>query len=66
MFDLARGEDRAVLDELMALEGSITARRPHNERPIEPCPDVLARTKGKEPVTDDNMGSEWRYSLGLE
>ena len=20
----------------------------------------------KEPVTDDNMGSEWRYSLGLE
>ena len=29
-------------------------------------PDILARTAGKRPVTDDNMGSEWRYFLGLE
>jgi hypothetical protein len=27
---------------------------------IEDCPDVLARTAGKIPVTDDNMGTEWR------
>ena len=35
-------------------------------RPIEPCSDILARTAGEQPVTDDNMGSEWRYPLGLE
>jgi spermidine synthase len=34
--------------------------------PIEPCSSILARTAGKQPITDDNMGSEWRYPLGLE
>ena len=36
------------------------------ELSIESCPHILARTAGKELVTDDNMGSEWRYFLGLE
>ena len=51
-------DDRAVLD-------SITS--PDNAREmIEQCPHVLARTEGKAPITDDNMGTEWRYPIGLE
>ena len=31
-----------------------------------PARDILARTAGQRSVTDDNMGTEWRYFLGLE
>jgi spermidine synthase len=61
VFDLSRSEDRAELDRLQT---SLTAA--NAPRPIEACAEILARTAGEQPVTDDNMGSEWRYSLGLE
>lgn len=64
MFDASRSSDRAELDQLRAWETSMTSR--DVARPIEPCSDILARTAGEQPVTDDNMGSEWRYPLGLE
>jgi hypothetical protein len=51
--------DRAPLDALMAdfrLDGPT----------IEPCPQLLEATAGQKLVTDDNMGTEWRYFLGLE
>jgi SAM-dependent methyltransferase len=51
VLDPARPEDRRVLDA---------------PPPLEPCADVLARTAGKAPVTDDNMGSEWRFVYGVE
>jgi len=35
-------------------------------RPIEPCPDILARTIGLRYVTDDNMGCEGLHYMGLE
>ena len=67
VFDPGRNADRAVLDDLMAMGDSLAPGAARNaDRPIEPCPDILARTAGKRPVTDDNMGSEWRYFLGLE
>jgi spermidine synthase len=66
LFDPMRAADRATLDRLMAMEGSLTSNAPHQERQIESCSDILARTAGLRPVTDDNMGSEWRYFLGLE
>jgi hypothetical protein len=67
IFDPARTEENAVLDRLAAMEASLGAQEAHAQgRPIEPCPDILARTVGKRPVTDDNMGNEWRYFLGLE
>ena len=51
-------EDRALLDAIAT---------PDNARQmIEDCPQVLARTDGKAPVTDDNMGTEWRYPIGLD
>lgn len=51
--------DRARLDALMAdfrLDGPT----------IEPCPQLLEATTGQKLVTDDNMGTEWRYFLGLD
>jgi len=33
---------------------------------IEQCPTLLSRTTDQVLVTDDNMGTEWRYYLGLE
>jgi spermidine synthase len=64
VFDVSRSQDRTQLDLLMGVEASLTSR--DALRPIEFCRDILARTAGKAPVTDDNVGSEWRYSLGLE
>jgi spermidine synthase len=52
-FDREDAEHRAVLDALMAMGDSA-------QHLIEDCPDVLARTAGEMPVTDDNMGTEWR------
>ena len=64
VFDVSRGDDRAELDRLQSWGASLAAR--DEPRPIEVCADVLSRTAGQRPVTDDNMGSEWRTSLGLE
>lgn len=58
-FDRDSASDRAFLD------GLIEKTRNDGET-IEPCPQLLVRTNGKLAVTDDNMGSEWRYSLNLD
>jgi spermidine synthase len=58
-FDAQSANDRALLD-------SLTSADQGSQRMIEGCPEVLARTAGRAPVTDDNMGAEWRYYLGLE
>jgi hypothetical protein len=49
----------------MAWEADLGATT-NAERHIEPCPDVIARTQGERVLTDDNMGTEWRYPLRLE
>jgi spermidine synthase/predicted MFS family arabinose efflux permease len=51
-------DDRSLLDAITSPDDA--------RQMIEECPQVLARTKGKAPVTDDNMGTEWRYPLGLD
>jgi spermidine synthase len=58
-FDLQVADDRALLD-------SITSTDQGSHQLIEDCSQVLAQTAGKLPVTDDNMGTEWRYPIGLE
>jgi spermidine synthase len=65
-FDPSRSEDNGLLDKAEAMAASLTSTAPYDERTIEPCSDVLTRTAGKEVMTDDNMGSEWRYFLGLD
>jgi spermidine synthase len=64
VFDLTRDEDRAALDGLVTQQTNVASGT--ELTPIEPCSSILARTAGKQPITDDNMGSEWRYPLGLE
>ncbi|WP_213772838.1 fused MFS/spermidine synthase [Bradyrhizobium sp. dw_78] len=58
-FDVQRADDRALLD-------SLTSADQRSQPMIEGCPEVLARTAGATPVTDDNMGTEWRHYFGLE
>ena len=67
VLDLRRSEDRAALDPLMSLRASLsTDAIPSAQKPIEPCAEILVRTEGKDPVTDDNMGSEWRHYFKIE
>jgi len=67
VFDSRRAADRASLDEFSAYEKSLDPKAAQAQnRPIEPCPDLLARTAGKEVVTDDNMGTEWQHFLGMD
>jgi spermidine synthase len=67
VLDPAREEDRVELDRLASWKADLGPQAAGNrERSIEPCPDILARTAGKRPITDDNMGTEWRQPLGLE
>jgi len=67
IFEATRRLDSEELDKLSAWEANRAAGEArNNKRPIEPCPDILARTAGKQPITDDNMGTEWRHFLGLD
>ena len=60
-------EDREALDRLISFETSLgTNAIPSAQKPIESCTEILARTEGKAPVTDDNMGSEWRHYFRFE
>jgi hypothetical protein len=61
-----RSEDSVLLDKAEAMAASLTSTAPYAERPIEPCSDVLTHTAGMKIMTDDNMGSEWRYFLALD
>jgi spermidine synthase len=58
-FDPQNVDDRALLD-------SVTLVDQGSRHMIEGCPEVLARTAGRTPVTDDNMGTEWRHYFGIE
>jgi spermidine synthase len=64
ILDLSRSDDREMLDRFMSHQNE-TGNGTENT-PIEPCSSILARTAGRQPITDDNMGTEWRYPLGLE
>lgn len=67
IFDIARERDRAEISQLVSWKQSLAPESERiPDRPIEPCPDLLVRTAGKRPVTDDNMGSEWRHFMGFE
>ena len=58
-FDPQSAEDRKFLDTLTSPDQA-------SQHLIENCPQVLARTAGMMPVTDDNMGTEWRHYFGME
>jgi hypothetical protein len=67
VIDLDRLEDKHALEQLMSFQTSMRSDAiPSGEKPIESCAEILARTTGKRPVTDDNMGSEWRHYFRIE
>jgi spermidine synthase len=59
LLDASNPRDLAVWDRLAALPEKTDA--PASEQVFEDCASLLARTPGVELVTDDNMGTEWRY-----
>jgi len=64
IFNRAREHDRTQIADLMAWQNDL--KTAGADRHIEPCPDLIARTGGQRAITDDNMGTEWRYPLRLE
>jgi len=52
-FDLTKADDRTQLDSLLHEYGP-------DGPMIEDCKTLLQQTTDKNPVTDDNMGTEWR------
>ena len=67
VFDLSRPENDAALRNVLALPAGANNVSAHSaQQPMEPCSAILARTTMLQPVTDDNMGTEWRFMLGLE
>lgn len=62
ILDPSRPEQAEGLRRLLALESQVRpALAPAADAVIEPCDRLLARTVGRQLVTDDNMGTEWRY-----
>jgi predicted membrane-bound spermidine synthase len=64
--DLNVQADEEKLNELAGWQKNMEITLTDDKRPIEPCSQVLQRTTGMRTVTDDNMGSEWRYLWGME
>jgi spermidine synthase len=58
-FDPKDATDRSHIDSLMD-----EYRR--GGPMVEECPELLSATAGSALITDDNMGTEWRYYLRLE
>ncbi len=67
ILDLGKKEDARQLDHLMMIPAYAHRLSPDPARqPLESCSSVMRRSAGANPVTDDNMGTEWRYPLGLD
>ncbi len=58
-FNPQNSQDQALLEAVTSVDQG-------SQDLIEGCPQILTRTAGQLPVTDNNMGTEWRHPLGLE
>ena len=67
IFHLNHPSDIAALQNVLTLPAYANVTSPGaDKRPMESCASILTRTVGMRTVTDDNMGTEWRYPLGLD
>ncbi len=64
VLQLDRPADRDALDRMLELPAELPHAGP--AAGLEDCASILQRTAALRPITDDNMGTEWRYPLGLE
>jgi predicted membrane-bound spermidine synthase len=62
VIDVSREEDSEMLEKLV----SALSAPPGEGGLIERCDQILKRTAGLTPITDDNMGTEWRHAFGME
>ena len=61
VFDLSRPADRAKLDQIASLAESTSPDSAHErDAVLEDRASLLKRLNGLRPITDDNMGTEWR------
>jgi spermidine synthase len=66
VFDPANAAHASVLNSLMQMRSELPSVLAAGGAMLEGCAGILARTQGQVTFTDDNMGSEWRRSLGLD
>jgi spermidine synthase len=65
--DSSHPEGRETIEHLIAMEKDLLPGATETDaKDIEPCVEILVRSAGKNVITDDNMGSEWRHALALE
>ena len=65
--DPSQPKDSETLEHLMAIEKDLLpGATATGAKVIEPCAEILVRSADTDVITDDNMGSEWRYALALE
>ncbi|MGA7522582.1 MAG: fused MFS/spermidine synthase [Acidobacteriaceae bacterium] len=60
VFDLSRPEDRARLEELVAIPEQAETHGRSLDRTIETRASLMARLQHARTVTDDNMAAEWQ------
>lgn len=66
MFDPAKEADIKAMARVLALPNEIDDPNiAPAKKVMEDCASILRRTEGLDVMTDDNMGNEWRYYLGL-
>ncbi len=67
MLDARAGQDAVVVDAVrQSKKGAERSGGGNAGDLVESCSSILARTAGRVPVTDDNMGTEWRYPMHLD
>jgi len=67
ILDATLGQGRLLAASLQRLrETPLREGGDSREDAMEDCSRILARTAGMAPVTDDNMGTEWRHLLQLD
>jgi hypothetical protein len=67
VLDLAQEKDRAALRDWASMPNDMTDPSIHDPalKRVEDCASIRARTAQYTPITDDNMGTEWRFNLGF-
>lgn len=60
VFNLDDESHKKALATWIGLQEAMKSGDPTTS-PVEPCRSILQRTQGQDLVTDDNMGTEWRY-----
>ncbi len=66
MFDPEVGAHRTTLAKWMQLESDLATSGPVESDKVERCDEILQRTQDTRLITDNNMGTEWRYYWGSE